>query len=101
VNGVHAVHNRVVGEAQILVALHAAALQAAALVAVVPRGIVLAEVDAVVLAGDDWVHLADAEGAVVGTAVAGVVPIAELIAVAKSVYKIRFEFRSSFNIHDK
>jgi len=94
VDGVHPVDDVVVGETQILVALHSPALQAAALVAVVPRAVELAEVDTLVLAGDHRVGLPEAEGAVVGTAVAGIVAFAELIAVAESGCRKRYKVSS-------
>lgn len=84
VDGVHAVDELIVGQAELSVALHPAAVQAAALVAVVPRAVELGEVGAAVQAGDDGIGLAEAEGAVVGATVAGIVAIAELIAVAES-----------------
>lgn len=84
VDGVHAVDQLVVGQAELCVALHPTPLQAAALVAVVPRAVELGEVVAVVQAGDQRICLPEAEGTVVGTAVAGVIAIAELVTVAQS-----------------
>lgn len=84
VDGVHAVDQLVVGQAELRVALHPSAVQAAALIAVVPRAVELGEVVAVVQAGDQRIRLPEAEGSVVGTAVAGVIAIAELVTIAQS-----------------
>lgn len=73
----------VIRKAQIRVALHPTAVQATALVAIVPRVVVLVEVDAVVQAAEHRVRFIEAEGAIVRTAIAGVIAITELITVAQ------------------
>lgn len=86
-NRIDAMDQLVVGQAQIRVALHPAAVQTTALVAIVPRGVVLVEIDAVVQAAEHRIRLIEAERTVVRTAVTGVIPIAKLIAIAQCCCK--------------
>lgn len=85
VNGIDAVHQIVVGDAQISVAIDASSIQATALVAVIPDGGELVEGGVLVNAGYDLIRLLQAERAIVWTTVTSIAAITELIAVAQCV----------------
>lgn len=84
-NGIDAAHQIIIGDAQITITLDASTIQATALVAVIPRGVVFVEVDAVVFASHYWIWLSEAERTIVRTTIAVSVAITELIAVAQCV----------------
>lgn len=85
VNGIDAVHQIVVGDAQISVAIDASSIQATALVAVIPDGGELVEGGVLVNAGYDLIRHLQAERAIVWTTVTSIAAITELIAVAQCV----------------
>lgn len=83
--GINAAHQIVIGDAQITITFDASSFQATALVAVIPRGVVSVEVDAVVFAGNHRIRLTEAERTIVRTTIAVNFTITELIAVAECV----------------